>query len=236
MAAVRGTVPAQEPPAQRAVREETAERLERMARITLRPMASPLAIGFGGLVVATFVVAGLNLGWVPATEGSHVGLLLLALVVQLQLLTSILGYLQRDGVAGTGMAVPAGTWAGIGLVLLTSRPGSTSDALGLAAPRFGASSTKLVPALMLFGAATRFLVTGVYQLTGSKAWETTAGIVGLGLTVIALYAAYAWGLEDAMKKTVLPLGRRGRGRQAVEGTLFDQMQLVRKEPGVRQQL
>jgi len=56
------------------------------------------------------------------------------------------------------------------------------------------------------------------------------------LAVVALSAALAAGLEDSMKTTVLPLGRRSRGRQAVEGSLFQQLQQVRKEPGVRQQL
>jgi succinate-acetate transporter protein len=244
MAAAR-PVPANEPPAQRAAQEETAERLERMARITLRPMASPLAIGFGGLVVATFVVAGLNLGWMPATDAKNVGLILIAFVFPVQLLTSILGYLQRDGIAGTGMGVLAGTWLGIGLVFVTSKPGSTSDALGMfllasgslmLIPAIGAFATKVVPALVLTGASLRFFTTGIYQLTGAKRWETTAGIVGLLLAALALYAAYASGLEDSMKKTVLPLGRRSRGKQAVEGSLFEQLQNVRKEPGVRQQL
>jgi len=245
MAAVRRTVPQQEPPAQEAAKEDTAERMERMTRITLRPMASPLAIGFGGLVAATFVVAGLNLGWIPPTEGRNVALVLIAFVFPLQLLASILGYLERDGVAGTGMGVLAGTWLGIGLVLLTSNPGSTSDALGLfllssgaliLIPAIGALANKLVPGLVLVGASVRFFTTGVYQLTASKTWETAAGVVGVVLAAIALYAAYASGLEDSLKKTVLPIGRRSRGKQAVEGTLFDQLQTIRKEPGVRQQL
>jgi succinate-acetate transporter protein len=243
--AIRRPVPAQEPPAQRAAKEETADRLEHMARITLRPMASPLALGFGGLVIATFVVSGLNLGWMPVTDAKDVGLLLLAFVFPLQLLTSILGYLQRDGIAGTGMGVLAGTWLGVGLVFLTSKPGSTSDALGLfllasgtlmLIPAIGAFATKVVPGLVLTGAAIRFLSTGIYQLTAMKRWETTAGVVGLVLAALALYAAFAAGLEDSMKRTVLPLGRRSRGRQAVDGTLLDQLQNVRKEPGVRQQL
>jgi hypothetical protein len=37
---------------------------EGVARIVLRPLAGPLALGFLGLAAATFVVAGLNLGWV----------------------------------------------------------------------------------------------------------------------------------------------------------------------------
>lgn len=90
--------------------------------------------------------------------------------------------------------------------------------------------------MVLTGASLRFFVTGIYQLTGAERWETAAGIVGLILAALALYAAYASGLEDSMKKTVLPMGRRSRGKQAVEGSLLEQLQNVRKEPGVRQQL
>jgi uncharacterized protein len=237
--------PAQESPAQKSAKLETQARLERMARVQLRPMASPLALGFGALVVGTFVVSGLQLGWMPATEIHTVALLLLALVVPLQALASVLGFLERDGVAGTGMGVLAGTWFGVGLVLLTSKPGSTSDALGLfllssgtlmLIPATGAATAKLVPAAVLASAGVRFALTGVYQLTGSKAWETSAGVVGLFLAAIALYAAFAAGLEDSMKRPVLPIGRHSRGRAAVEGSLMEQLEDIRKEPGVRQQL
>jgi uncharacterized protein len=49
----------------------------------------------------------------------------------LQLLASILGFLARDVVAGTGMGLLAGTWLSVALVTLESAPGSTNDALGL---------------------------------------------------------------------------------------------------------
>jgi hypothetical protein len=43
-------------------------------------------------------------------------------------------------------------------------------------------------------------------------------------------------LEDAQGKTVLPLGRRGRGRESMGGTLEDQISWVEREAGVRNQL
>jgi len=60
--------------------------------------------------------------------------------------------------------------------------------------------------------------------------------VWLALFALALYAALAAELEDAQKRAVLPLGRRGRGAAAVEGSLVDQAKEVASEPGVRQQL
>ena len=51
-----------------------------------------------------------------------------------------------------------------------------------------------------------------------------------------IYAAYAAEYEDVLKRPVLPLGRRGKGEQAIEGTYAQQVADVAHEPGVRQQL
>lgn len=221
--------------------EESASR----TRVVLRPIAGPLALGFFGLAAATFVMSGLQLGWVEATEGKQVALCILAFTVPLQFTASLLGFLARDGVAATGMGVLAGIWAVIGLIMFSGKPGSTSAALGLFllvagvamwAPASAAFSSKLVPALVLSVAGLRFLVTGVYQLTSNEGWEDTAGVIGLVLAGLAVYAAYAAELEDVLKRPVLPLGRRGRGKSAVSGTYAEQIENVAHEPGVRQQL
>jgi uncharacterized protein len=228
-------------PGEQAAREEVVSR----TLVHLRPLAGPLGIGFFALAAATFVLAGLNLGWVEPAEGKNVALCLLAFTAPLQLLASIVGFLARDGVAATGMGLLAGIWAAIGLVLWTSEPGSTSDALGLfllAAmvgmwiPAAAAATGKLVPALVLSTAGLRFGLTGFYQLTASEAWEDAAGIVGLLLAALAAYAALAVVLEDVSKRTVLPLGRRGKGELAMNGTYAQQVAQLAKEPGVRQQL
>ena len=221
------------------------EQLADRTRVTLRPIASPLAVGFLALAGASFVVAGLQLGWVEPTEGKKVALVVLAFTVPLQLLASILGFLARDAVAATGMGLLSGIWAGFALVTFTSKPGSTSDALGLflllafvamLAPATAALSSKLVPALVLGSASLRFGLGGLHQLTGDELWEDIAGVWGLWLTAVAVYAAYAVELEDALKRPVLPLGRRGRGEKAVQGTYAQQIAEVHREPGVRQQL
>ena len=43
-------------------------------------------------------------------------------------------------------------------------------------------------------------------------------------------------LEDAKRRTVLPLFRRGAARMAVESHLGDQVQSIEREAGIRQQL
>jgi uncharacterized protein len=230
-----------EAPGARAAHDEMAAR----TRVTLRPIAGPLALGFFGLAAATFVVSGLQLGWVDSTEGKQVALCILAFTVPLQFTASLLGFLARDGVAATGMGVLAGTWAVVGLITFRAKPGSTSQALGLFlliagvalwAPASAAFASKLVPAIVLSIAGLRFVVTGVYELTSNTAWEHAAGVIGLLLAAVALYAAYAVELEDVLKRPVLPLGRRGRGESAVRGTYAEQIANVAHEPGVRQQL
>ena len=213
--------------------------------VTLRPIAGPLALGFFGLAAATFVTSGLQVGWVEPTEGKQVALCILAFTVPLQFTASIFAFLARDGVAATGMGLLSGIWAALSLVTLVGKPGSTSDALGLFllvaglamwAPACSALASKRVVALVLGTAGLRFVITGVYQLTSNVAWENTAGVIGLALAAIAVYAAYAAEFEDVLKRPVLPLGRRGRGKVAVNGSYGEQIAKVANEPGIRQQL
>jgi succinate-acetate transporter protein len=84
------------------------------------------------------------------------------------------------------------------------------------------ASAKLVPAAVMTLAAVRFAVTGAYHLTGSDAWKSAAGWVGLLLGAVAVYAALALALESTQGRTVLPLGRRAPAGPG--------------EPGVRPQL
>jgi succinate-acetate transporter protein len=202
-------------------------------RVVLRPIANPLPLGFLGLSAATLLVSALQLGWIPAAEGKDVGLILIAFAFPLQLVTSLFGYLGRDVVAGTAMGVLSGTWLSVGLVMLTSPAGSTSDAVGLLLLVSGlgllfcavvAASGKLVAVAVLGTAALRISLTGIFELTASSAWEHVAGVVGLVLLALGAYGAIAIALEDGRRETVLPTGRRGRGAQVWE------------EPGIRPQL
>lgn len=160
-------------------------------------------------------------------------------------MAAVLGYLARDVVAGTGMGILAGTWLSVGLVLFRSPPGAISDALGLlllvagaamCVPAAGALTGKLVPAAMLFTTAIRFAVTGVFELTASATWERIAGVVGIVLAVLALYAATAMLLEDVRRVTVLPVLRCGEGKTSITGNLEAQLAKLEREAGVREQL
>ena len=207
------------------IREEPA------TRVVLRPLATPLPLGFLALVLATAGFSTVQLSWVPPTEGRVAGLTAVFATVPLQLLASVMGFLARDPVAATGMGILTGTWAVVGITTLTSPPGAVSDGLGvflvvagicMLVPAVSAGS-KLVPAAVMALAGVRFAVTGAYHLTGSAGWKTTAGWVGLALAVVALYAALALELEGSHRRTILPLGRRGAAS-------------ISDDPGVRPQL
>jgi hypothetical protein len=88
---------------------------------------------------------------------------------------------------------------------------------------------------MVAGSA-RFLLAGLYELTASRGVEHAAAIVGFLLVGTAAYTALATMLEDVHGSEKLPLGRRGRAAEAIEGGMADQLRGLEHEAGVRQQL
>lgn len=213
-------------------------------RIVLRPVGTPLPLGFLGLLVATLVFSAVQLGWVAADQGRVAALAALLLTVPLQLIACVFGFLARDPVAGTGMGLLAGAWAVAGMVTLTSPPGTTSPGLGIVLLAVAAALLvpcvaamgKLAAAAVMGTSALRFATTGIYEITGSGTWATVAGWFGVLLAVLALYAALGFELEDQQRQTVLPLLRRGAGAEAMQGTPAEQVTGVEHEAGVRAQL
>ena len=213
-------------------------------RIVLRPIANPLPIGLLALLVSTTSVSALQLGWIPSGQAPVVGRIVVALALFLQLPGAALGFLARDPAAGTGMAVLGGTWLAIGVTLVSTPPGTSSAGLGLALVAvaaalvvpIAASMAKPVSVLVLSTSALRFALTGAYELSAVAAWETAAGVLGVVLGVVALYAAMAFELEDVHQRAVLPTGRRGPAKRAMLADLGEQVAGVQHEAGVRRQL
>lgn len=215
------------------------------ARITLRPLGSPLPLGLLALVPAGVLLALLQLGAYPQSEGRTVAMLVLAFVVPLQLITCIFAFLARDTVAATALGLFAGTWLANSVAMLSSPPGSTSVALGtfllciggaFVVILTGASFGKLGPALVMFFGAGRFILAGLYELTGSAGLEHAGAIVGLVLAGTALYSALATEIEDVQGETKLPLLRRNLAAAAIDAPFETQLTRIEHEAGVRQQL
>jgi len=218
------------------------------ARIFLRPIANPFALGFVGLAVATLLVSGLELGWVSGAERTQTALLIIVFAPTVQLLACVFGFLARDAVAATALGVQGATWLAIGVSLLLSRPSSHGHSHELALLLFVsgtalfasatiAAHTKLVPALVVGLCGLRFVLTGVYKLgAGGGAWQHAAAWAGVALCGLALYAVLSLELEDIRHRTVLPTLRRHRGRRVLDPQLPEQVREVAAEAGVRSQL
>ena len=147
--------------------------------------------------------------------------------------------------AGTGMALQAGGWLSIGAVTFSGRPGQTSGALGLLlvgggtvllVPAATATMSKILASMVMALTAVRFYLTGTYELSASAGWKEAAGITGLILAAVALYAGLAFELEDSRRATLLPTLRHGPGRKALAGNLPDEIAGVQHEAGVRRKL
>ena len=214
------------------------------ARVVLRPLGSPLPLGFLGQFVSTLSFSALQLKWIAPGQSHTVALGALLLTLPLQLVAAVFGFLSRDPVAGTGMGVLAGAWGTVGLATLLNPAGSTSPGLGVVL--LAAAAAMLVPAAggrakraaaaVMAVTALRFAVTGIAEVTGASGWMVAAGWVGLGLGAVCFYAALAFELEGAEGREVLPIGRYGEARTAVRGGEEAQLHGIADEPGVRKQL
>ncbi|WP_418275402.1 GPR1/FUN34/YaaH family transporter [Isoptericola jiangsuensis] len=216
----------------------------RLTRIVLRPTGNPLPLGFMALAMGTVGFSSLQLGVVGTAEESTVALAVLVLTVPLQLFAAIVGFGARDPIAGTGMALVSGVWAMLAVATLTSPPGTSSPALGVLLVTAGiallipatAAHGKVLAAVVMVGSGVRFAVTGIAEITGSGGWETTAGILGVVLALLALYAALGFVLEEVDHPLQLPVLRRGDGLKPLRDDMEEQVTGIARAAGVRQQL
>jgi len=212
----------------------------------LRPIGSPFPLGALTLVPAGILLPGLQLGWFDPADANTIPFLILGFAVPLQLLACTLGFLGRDSLVGTGFGIFAGVWLAFGLTGAIDGVAKTSDVLGVFFLSCGALFAMLMArglaggktaagAVILAGSA-RFIVSGLYELTGNGGLEHAAGIVGLVFAAVAAYTGLAALLEDGAHRPILPLGRRRRARAAVEHGMTAHLGELHQEAGVREQL
>ncbi len=213
-------------------------------RIFLRPIGSGLPLGFYSFGIGMLLLACLAIGWIPAAEQHQTGMFLMAFVFPLEFLAATVAFMARDTLGATTLGLFAASWLSLGWSLLAAAPGATS--VTFAVYLFGFATVVLLLAamstlgkpffsLLLLFAALRMVLDGLYEAGAPHVWSTASGAFGLALTVLAFYGGTALGLEDARKRELLPLFRRGGAQRAFEG--FDeQLARLEAEPGVRQQL
>jgi|tagenome__1003787_1003787.scaffolds.fasta_scaffold20927889_2 succinate-acetate transporter protein len=219
------------------------------ARVVLTPIATPLPLTFLGLTIATLLLTGLELGWIPKNELHLAGWALLGVPFPLQLIAAVFGFHGRSATAATGSSVLAAAWIGISLDLIHAplRSFAPSHAVGMLC--LGAALGLLVPAAsdlragsplpaaILAAASVRFLLTAIAGLAASSGVRTVAGIVGIAVAALAFYGALAFELEDnSIEDTLLPTFRRRQSAEALHAALDRQVEQLEHEAGIRKNL
>jgi succinate-acetate transporter protein len=216
--------------------------LRAMTRIVLRPIGSPLPLGFFTVAIDNVLVSALQWGLLPITDRRAVALIVFPAFI-VQAIVGILALGARDSIAGTLMLSFATTWLVDALVFYVNPPGAAA-ALGMFYIVFAvfvsliltSALLKRALAAVLAVAAPRFLIAGVADLTGSQQLAQTAAVLGFLLAAVAMYTAFALLMEDSRGREVLPIGRQGAARQATHGNLAVELRDIERQPGVRRTL
>jgi succinate-acetate transporter protein len=211
-------------------------------RIMLRPMASPMPLGFYTIAIANIMISSLQLGIIDPGERSNVALIILPAFV-LQLVVGIACIAARDTIAATLMTSVAGSWLADTLIYLFGTPGkSVASAVffftfaGFVTMMATAARPKAALFAVLVVAVPRFFFSGLAAATGNEVLTKTAGVFGYLLAAVAIYTAWALLLEDVRGHTVLPVGRTGPAREAIEGSLAAQLAGYEHLAGIRRTL
>jgi succinate-acetate transporter protein len=213
-------------------------------RIVLRPMASPMPLGFYTVAIASVLVSALQIGIISAGERHDVALLILP-AFAIQFVVGIACIAARDSIAATLMTSFAGTWLADSLFYLFGNQGTLkSGAVAVFSFTFCVFVVMLAfaarPKAALFAvlavAAPRFLLSGLAAATGNADLSKAAGSLGFLLAAVAMYTAFALLIEDVRGHTVLPVGRTGPARDAIEGSIESQLEGYQHMAGIRRTL
>jgi uncharacterized protein len=214
-------------------------------RITVRPYGSVVPLGFFAFGIGMFLYAAFDAPWVPPTQGKDIGLMLATFVAPLEGVATVIAFLARDTMSGVALGLFSGSWLMTGLATMQAKPSTLSSAEGyfLIAFSIAVGLLSLVAwlgqpliAVLLTVSVVRGVLSAVYQLGGGQGWNHAAGWLALAIFCVAMYGGLAFLLEDAKGKAILPLGRRGSSREAIEEGLEVQLAGLPDEPGVRKHL
>lgn len=216
--------------------------LRAMTRIVLRPIGSPLPLGFFTVAIDNVVVSTIQWGLLPAGDRRAVALVVLPAFV-VQAIVGVFAISARDSISGTLMLSFATTWLVDFLILFVYPPGAAA-AFGIFYIVFAVFiALMLVSALLkralaavLLVASPRFLIAGIAEITGNHGVSKASAVLGFLLAAVAMYTAFALLLEDARGRELLPIGRLGAARQATTGTLAVELRDIERAPGVRRTL
>lgn len=216
-----------------------------LTRIVLRPLGSPLPLGFFAFATGTVLLSLQELRWMPLAQTHTMAIVLLAFVAPLELLACIFAFLARDSAAGTAMGIFSEFWVAMGVIFLTSPPDAKTvvagtfmvmDGLAVSSLAWISFQAKPLLGFVLCLSALRFFLAASVQLGASATVNLASGATGLLMGLAAVYAGAALLVEDVRQTTVLPTFRRGPAKASLEGSLYDQMERAEHDAGVRKQL
>jgi uncharacterized protein len=151
-------------------------------QIVLRPLASPLPIGFFAFAVGSFLFSLPELGWICHEQLRPTALIMLVFVAPLELIAGVIAFWARDAGGATSLSIFGMTWATVaGVTFYTSD--ETVAALGaflialsfvILALAIASASGKPVFAIVLTLASARFIINGLFHVTGSSTLEQIA--------------------------------------------------------------
>lgn len=225
--------------------KDPQHQIEDATRIVLRPLASPLPLGFFAFGLGSVLQSALQFGLIPQVDMQNLALLFGTFVFPLELLAAILAFPSRETVGATVLSIIAFSWLGTAVVAYASAPDPTSPTLGvlylaialilILLGSIGVLGKPLL-ATVMFLAFFRYGLNGVYELAGIAWVQSVSGVLGCAIFLLSLYGGFALVFEDVQHQTVIPFGRRGEAQSAMEGDLSEQVGPVEKEAGVRKQL
>jgi uncharacterized protein len=213
-----------------------------MTRIVLRPIGSPLPLGYFTVAIDNVLTSTLRWGVLSAADRRAVALIVFPAFI-VQAIAGLFALGARDSIAGTMMLGFATTWLVDALVLYLNPPGAAA-AIGIFYVVFAvfisfmlaSALLKCALAAVLVVAAPRFLIAGLAEITGSHGLSQAGAVLGFLLAAVAGYTAFALLLEDSRGREVLPIGRLGAARQATHGTLAFELRDIQRQAGVRRTL
>jgi uncharacterized protein len=216
--------------------------LRAMTRIVLRPIGSPMPLGFFTVAIDSVLVSALQWGLLPAVDRQAVALIVFPAFV-VQVIVGIFAFYGRDSIAATLMMSFATTLLVDALLFYANPPGATG-ALGIFFVVFGVFAAfmlasalpKRALAAVLVVAVPRFLIAGIADIVGSQALAQAGAVLGFLLAAVALYTAFALLMEDSRGSEVLPIGRLAMARHATHGNLAMQLRDIERQAGVRRTL
>ncbi|MEW1859079.1 GPR1/FUN34/YaaH family transporter [Streptomyces sp. NPDC088194] len=212
-----------------------------MIRVNLRPMATPLPLGYFTVAIDSTIVSTYQAGLLPRNAEAAVALVLLPAFV-LQIIVGVLAVFCRDATAATAMTSFAANWL-VETLLYFVHPPQAQKVLGIFLVTFSVfvllvmltALSKRALAAVLVVAVPRFSVSGVADITGNVDAAHAGAALGFILAAVSMYAAWALLLEETRGRAILPIGRRGTAL-AIQGDLASQLKNIERQPGVRRTL